>query len=154
MPNFNTIAPDEDTMNDIRRYLTGAGAGMLGAAGTVASMNPLGGLLALGGAAYPRSAEAPTEPIGPPLTNEQMQELANRSRRTGMGDVWATDQLNAVERANFNKRFLTIPPYVMPSHAEMLTNYFPMYMGLDYSDVDAKLVKKKKKKKKKKGGPY
>jgi hypothetical protein len=68
--------PDEETMRRIHMSTLGAGAGMLGAAGTVASMNPLGGLLALGGAAYPSRAEAPTEPIGPPLTNEQMWALS------------------------------------------------------------------------------
>jgi len=78
MPNFNNLAPypDEDTMNAIRRYLTGAGAGALGAAGTVASMNPFGGLLALAGAAYPRRAEAPMETSGLPLTNEQMWRIS------------------------------------------------------------------------------
>jgi hypothetical protein len=78
MANY-TPYPDEATMRKIRRYMTGAGAGMLGAAGTVASMNPLGGLLAIAGSAYPSRAEAPTEPIGPPLTNEQMWALTSQA---------------------------------------------------------------------------
>jgi hypothetical protein len=72
---------DEETMRRIRMSSLGAGASMLGAIGTVASMNPLGGLLAIGGAAYPGRAEAPMEPSGPVLTNEQMWELAGMQNR-------------------------------------------------------------------------
>ena len=67
--------PDEETMRRIHMSALGAGAAGLGAASTVASMNPLGGLLAIAGSAYPSRAEAPTEPIGPPLTNEEMWAL-------------------------------------------------------------------------------
>ena len=76
---------DEETMRRIRMSSLGAGTAALGAAGTVASMNPFGGLLAIGGAAYPGRAEAPMEPSGPVLTNEQMWELAGLDAADSQG---------------------------------------------------------------------
>ena len=61
---------------DIGRAAFGGSAAALGALGTTMSMHPLGGLLAIAGAAYPGRAEAPMEPIGPVLTNEQMWALS------------------------------------------------------------------------------
>ena len=121
----------------------GAGAGMLGAAGTVASMNPLGGLLALGGAAYPSRAEAPTEPIGPPLTNEQM---------------WALSQDRPQDRSFLGKLGSEIGGQSKQlwddSQIRRLLEHFNVAPALDRSRFTGLVKKKKKKKKKKKAGPY
>ena len=118
--------PDEETMRRIHMSTLGAGAGMLGAAGTVASMNPLGGLLAIAGSAYPGRAEAPTGPIGPPLTNEEMWLLGGQQFKTDPQDWHPRFRIPSSERVRTWADLDAIPNLVR----------------------DSGLVKKKKKKKK------
>ena len=127
---------DEETMRRIRMSSLGAGTAALGALSTTMSMNPLGGLLAIAGAAYPGRAEAPTEPIGPPLTNEQM---------------WALDRNRTQDRSFLGKLGSEMGGQYKQlwddSQIRQLLEHLNVVPALDRSRFTG-LVKKKKKKKK------
>ena len=129
--------PDEETMRRIHMSALGAGAAGLGAASTVASMNPLGGLLAIAGSAYPSRAEAPTEPIGPPLTNEEM---------------WALDRNRTQDRSFLSKLGSEMGGQYKQlwddSQTRQLLEYLGIAPALERGPWPPGFTKKKKKKKK------
>jgi len=119
---------------DINQAVLGGGVSMLGALGTALSGSLSGGMLAPIGALIPRTAEAPTEPSGPVLTNEQMQILAQSRQQSspqhgsplmgqGTGEMPASGKLNAPSISEAEE----LLPYLLAGGAYRAPLRFPAW---------------------------